>query len=193
MSIFCSKSSFDFRSILKPYKSPQYGRRKIRIPDYIEAYYIHVSILKITQEYLRAHGRKGEEGYLFWSGSIVNENKAYITTCVYPRIKTRYGGVKVPLWKMSKINEELMKMDQIILAQVHTHPGKFGHSDIDEQKAVSFHKGFISIVVPSFEAVEIYDLRRCYIYEYVDKGKWKLLRKDEITNKFVIEDLVKEI
>ncbi|MFB6077128.1 MAG: hypothetical protein ABEK12_03290, partial [Candidatus Nanohaloarchaea archaeon] len=80
-----------------------------------------------------------------------------------------------------------------VLAQVHSHPGVARHSPVDEEKAVSFHEGFVSIVVPDFGETPVYDLRDCGVYVYSATDGWRLLDDDEIKDRFVIEETVLEV
>lgn len=176
----------------RPYVSPDNGRRQRGIPDRIEKYYVPTAVLRETQQYIEAHGEDGKEGYVFWAGAVA-DNEAYITTCVYPTANARQGGVKVPLEKMTEINLELRDRDQLILAQVHSHPGVARHSPVDEEKAVSFHEGFVSIVIPDFGETPVYDLRDCGVYIYTADDGWHLLNDTEIEERFAIGDTVLEV
>jgi proteasome lid subunit RPN8/RPN11 len=176
----------------RAYASPSKGRRKRGIPDSIETYYVPTAVLRQTQQYIEKHGERGHEAYVFWAGGVAGD-EAYVMSCVYPTANARHGGVKVPLDKMTEINRELYDRDQLILAQVHSHPGIARHSDVDEEKAVSFHEGFVSIVVPDFGETPVYDLRDCGVYTYTQDEKWRLLDEDEIVDRFVIEDTSIEV
>ncbi|MBP2252571.1 proteasome lid subunit RPN8/RPN11 [Halarchaeum solikamskense] len=149
-------------------------------------------MLQETQRYVEEHGNRDHECYVFWAGAIAGD-EAYVSTCVYPRVESRHGGVKVPLEKMTEINQELRARDQILLAQVHSHPGRARHSPVDEEKAVSFHEGFVSIVIPDFGATPVYDLRDCGVYTYTRDSGWQLLDDDGVVDRFVIEDTVVEV
>ena len=176
----------------RAYKSPAQGRRKRRVPDNIEKYYVPTAVLRETQQYIEEHGNREHECYVFWAGAIAGD-EAYVSTCVYPQVESRHGGVKVPLEKMTEINLELRDRDQILLAQVHSHPGRARHSPVDEEKAVSFHEGFVSIVIPDFGATPVYDLRDCGVYTYTQSSGWQLLDDDEVVDRFAIEDTVVEV
>lgn len=176
----------------RPYVSPGHGRRERGIPDQIEKFYVPTAVLRETQEFIERHGAEGTEAYVFWAGAVA-DGEAYVTTCVYPTANARHGGVKVPLQKMTEINLELRDRDQLVLAQVHSHPGVARHSPVDEEKAVSFHEGFVSIVVPDFGETPVYDLRDCGVYVYTAEDGWRLLGDGEIEERFAIEDTVLEV
>lgn len=178
--------------ISRPYDSPGNGRRERGIPDRIEKFYVPTAVLGETQEFIERHGAEATEAYVFWAGAVA-DGEAYVTTCVYPTANARHGGVKVPLQKMTEINLELRDRDQLVLAQVHSHPGVARHSPVDEEKAVSFHEGFVSIVVPDFGETPVHDLRDCGVYVYTADDGWRLLKDDEIEDRFAIEDTVLEV
>lgn len=178
--------------LARPYASTGNDRRERGIPDRIEKFYVPTAVLRETQAYIEEHGAEGTEAYLFWAGAVA-DGEAYISTCVYPTANARHGGVKVPLRKMTEINLELRDRDQVVLAQVHSHPGVARHSSVDEEKAVSFHEGFVSIVVPDFGETPVYDLRDCGVYVYTAGDGWRLLDEAEVEEQFVIEETVLEV
>lgn len=180
------------RRPLRPYISPGNGRRTRGISGSIEKFYVPTAVLRETQKFIEKHGAEGTEAYVFWAGAVADD-EAYITTCVYPTANARHGGVKVPLRKMTEINMELRDRDQLVLAQVHSHPGIARHSPVDEEKAVSFHEGFVSIVVPDFGETPVYDLRDCGVYAYTANDGWRLLNDGEIKDRFAIEETVLEV
>jgi hypothetical protein len=178
--------------LARPYVSPGNGRRTRGISGPIEKFYVTIAVLRETQRFIEEHGAEGTEAYLFWAGAVA-DGEAYITTCVYPTANARHGGVKVPLRKMTEINLELRDRDQLALAQVHSHPGVARHTPVDEEKAVSFHDDFVSIVVPDFGETPVYDLRDCGVYVYTAEDGWRLLDEDEVEDRFVIEETVLEV
>ena len=76
-----------------------------------------------------------------------------------------------------------------MLAQVHTHPGDFGHSPGDERNAVCFKIGFISIVVPNFAAPDT-DFDDFYVYSYCEHWKWHLFSSAEVKKQFIVADSI---
>jgi len=94
---------------------------------------------------------------------------------------------------MAEIAEQVRKYDLFLVAQIHSHPGNFGHSKLDEQRAVSARPGFVSIVVPNFGKEPLRDLRHCFIYEYVGQNEWRQLEMREIGLRFIIEPTVLEV
>ena len=178
--------------LVRPYVSPGNDRRTRGISGFIEKFYVPTAVLRETQRFIEEHGAERTEAYVFWAGAVA-DGEAYITTCVYPTANARHGGVKVSLRKMTEINLELRDRDQLVLAQVHSHPGVARHSPVDEEKAVSFHEGFVSIVVPDFGETPVYDLRDCGVYVYTASDGWRLLGEDEVEDRFVIEETVLEV
>jgi hypothetical protein len=63
----------------------------------------------------------------------------------------------------------LRTRDEKLLAQVHSHPGTAFHSFGDDERATSFHPGFMSIVVPRF-ARGVMSIGQCAVFEFDGAG-----------------------
>lgn len=164
-------------------------RKSIHVAPKI--FYIPRYLFDETIKFLRSKGRIGHEGYIFWAGST-EADRAYVTTCLIPQVPTYRGRVHVDSAKMLAIQDELINRDLVLLCQIHTHPGDFGHSQGDEENAASFHEGFVSIVVPNFAKLRI-RLADCYVYQYDLESGWSSLSKEEIEGRFVIEGEIVEV
>jgi len=145
-------------------------------------------VFEATHSHLKELGCKGEEGLVFWVGAFGQNGECFVTGCLIPKVSSSQGGVRIPTEKMATIADEVRKRDLLIVAQVHSHPGRFGHSTVDEVKAVSCRRGFVSIVVPDFGQQRNLDLTQCLVYEYLTSGEWRMLMLDEIMDRFVVEE-----
>jgi hypothetical protein len=169
--------------------SLDYKPRRARFVEFIKRYYVSRDLFEKTIEVLRIRGSKRQEGLVLWAGGAsVNAEEAYVVSCIVPRRGHWGGGVRLDSKFLLKLSEELEKRDLLLLAQVHSHPGNFGHSPGDEIRAASYRMGFISIVVPCFALKETHDLSGCYIYEYEGNWNWRLLQGNEASSRFVVED-----
>lgn len=168
------------------------SRRERRVPTGVQRYHIPEAVIEETQRFLRSHGANGHEAYMLWAGGF-SEHEAYVTTCVEPEVPTRPGGVKIPTRKMTQINRALLERDQLLVAQVHSHPGQAFHSNVDERKAVTFHEGFVSIVVPDYASTSVADLQACGVYRYHIGQGWRQLTAEETDDMFVIEPTSLEV
>lgn len=165
--------------------------RRERLAASIARYYIPRYLFEKSIWLLRKRGRLKQEGLVLWAGAVgTDTEEAYVVSLIVPRRGYWGGGVRLNTTTLLKLSNELEKRDLSLLAQVHTHPGNFGHSWGDEKKATSFRLGYVSIVVPDFALNEIYDLSTCYVYEYEGNFKWRLLNSQEIGRRFLIEDFL---
>lgn len=163
--------------------------RRSRLVKCIKRYYIPRDLFEKSIKVLRKRGRRKQEGLVLWAGAASpNAEEAYVVSYIVPKRGHWGGGVRLNSRVLLKLSEELEKRDLLLLAQVHSHPGDFGHSLGDEERAVSYRLGYVSIVVPNFALIDIHDLSMCYVYEYAGNWKWKLLKSNEVTSRFVIED-----
>jgi len=163
--------------------------RRSRLVQSIKRYYLPRDLFEKTIKALRKRGQQKQEGLVLWAGAASSDaEEAYVLSCIIPKRGHWGGGVRLNSRCLLKLSDELQKRDLLLLAQVHTHPGNFGHSLGDEYKATSYRIGFVSIVVPGFALKETGDLSKCYVYEYEGNWKWRLLEHSEVSQRFVIED-----
>jgi hypothetical protein len=76
----------------------------------------------------------------------------------------------------------------VLLAQVHTHPGRAFHSWTDDEWAIADSAGFFSVVVPCFAR---FGLKRMFaggavVHERMANGEWRELRLKEVRRRFHI-------
>ena len=161
--------------------------RRSRICPSIGRYYIRREVLEQTSRHLKKYGKEQSESLVFWAGWVDEECNAHVTDCKIAKDINWKLGVRVELDGMLQLMDELIKEDLILLAQVHSHPGDFGHSYGDDLTASSYRKGYISIVVPNWGLIVLEDLSRCYVHEYEKNWEWKLLDKKEVRERFRVE------
>lgn len=189
------KASYeDDYPVSTPYTGSKGGRRKFIPHKPPQKYYVPFSVLKATNDAFKIFGNRRAEGYVWWSGYIVNSDMAQICTAVYPNVRTRYGCVHLDRKALSAMHKKLIELDQIILVELHTHPpGAGGQNAVDAANTVLYYMGFKTIVVPDFGLPLFYDLRRCYVYSYIDNGRWHEMNEDEISDYFVIDETCSEV
>lgn len=184
----------EFYPKTKPYKISSIVRRKHLITTPIRRYYVPLNILEISNKYICEHRRRKEECFIFWGGYLVDNCDAQIITVYYPKAIVSYGRIHLNTRDITLLNLALRKNDQLLLVELHSHPpGADGQNKFDAKNALCYHPGFITIVVPDFGYPYFYDLRKCYVYEYVKAGKWYELKSKEIEDKFIVEDTVIEV
>jgi len=160
--------------------------RRSRVCPSISKYHIQKNVLSQTSEHLKKFGKKKSEALVFWAGWLDEKCEAHVTSCKIPENINWGGGVKVELDGMLQLMNELVKEDLILLAQIHSHPGDFGHSYGDDLSAASYRKGYVSIVVPNYGLIKLQDLSSCYVHEYDQNWKWSLLNEKEVRDRFKI-------
>lgn len=162
-------------------------------PNRIGVFLIPKRILDETLAYLRNHGRSNYEGFMCWSGIIVDDYDALVKSCIYPRLSelSDYGFLRaeIKLKSVFDIGQQVYDKQEFLLAQLHTHAFEAFHSYVDDSFPISHKPGFISIVVPFFARRKFYNsktLINCSVNEYVGGGNWHLLKTDEVRKRFKI-------
>jgi hypothetical protein len=163
------------------------SRNIVPLPERIERYFVRTDVLEETSNYFQQKGKVRHEAYVLWAGTVPNQKDAYVTCCVIPKVPTSSGRVSIGLRKLLAIHDELTKRRIVLLCQLHTHPGNFGHSLGDERQAANYRLGFISIVVPHYGRQRLNNLKGCYVYEYVGNWSWRPLKNEEVDERFIFE------
>lgn len=156
----------------------------MRLPD-LKHLRIPRAIIAETELHLQRHALVNEEGLVVWSG-VLEKDARIVRTCLHPRQRCTVVGVDVPIEEAQRINEVLNEMDETLLAQIHSHPGDAFHSYTDNNFAITFTLGFVSIVVPFFGRQGLSDLCRCSIWVHEGYGKWRMLSEDETKTAMII-------
>lgn len=177
----------------RPYASPSGGRRCRTVPDRIARYYVPLAVIEATNTIMRRCGTERRECYVWWGGYFACD-EAQVVTALWPDIATEFGHVYLDTRQISTMHQRLRDLDQVILAELHTHPpGAGGQNEVDAAYPATTYRGFISIVVPDFAAPRLHDLRRTYIYEYQGDGAWRDVPPAEIADRFVVEESFTEV
>lgn len=157
----------------------------MRFATITSTFYIPSEIISETETYLKRKGKLGKEGLVLWAGKKINESQFIVTIRLVGG--SAWGeGVALKQKDMIKLVTELSKNRLALLVQVHSHPNKIEHSLGDDRNPVSFHIGYISIVVWNYGLSGMKLLENCYIYEYQGKLYWKKLSAEEIKERFII-------
>jgi hypothetical protein len=132
-----------------------------------------------TQHSLRSAGSTGNEGMVLWSG-IQDGMTFEITNVIVPPqrgIRSAEGVcVVIDGDALHQLNVETYKRGERLFAQVHTHPGRAYHSEMDDRYAVVTAPGGLSLVVPDF-AVREFEVSECAIYRLSSAGRWEKVGK----------------
>lgn len=132
--------------------------------------------------YFRFAGANGYECVGLFAGkqrSTVFE----ITESIVPKQKSFKGEVglmySVDGEELHKINVELFNKNLILFAQIHTHPRKAYHSEMDDAYPIVATVGSLSIVVPNF-AKENFSLEKWAVYRLSIEKTWDNLSTNEV-------------
>ena len=173
----------------RPYHAPPGGRRRRPIPAPIARIHIPLAVVEATSRVMRRYGDESRECYVWWGGYFTADGDAQVVTALCPDVATHFGRVHLRRRDLSALHERLRALDQVLIAELHTHPpGAGGQNDVDAANPAATYPGFVSIVVPDFASPRFYDLRQSYVYEYLRDNEWRELEPREIEHRFVIEE-----
>lgn len=173
----------------RPFWAPPDGRRRRPIPYPIARVHIPLVVLEATSRVMMRYGEEGRECYIWWGGYFSANGDAQVVTALCPEVPTHFGRVYLERRDLSALHERLRTLDQVLVAELHTHPpGAGGQNDVDAANPAATYPGFVSIVVPDFAAPQFYDLRKSYVYEYIRANEWRELKSAEIERRFIIEE-----
>jgi proteasome lid subunit RPN8/RPN11 len=140
--------------------------------------------------HLRAVGRDGHEGLGLWAGTQESDQFT-VRQAIIPvqkHIRTRDGVcVAIGPDELHRLNVRLYKEKLVLIAQIHSHPGRAYHSSTDDEFAVATAVGCLSLVVPDY-AVAPFDLRKVASYRLDARGRWCEIRPSETTRLIRIVD-----
>lgn len=164
-------------------------RRRISYPNERGAIVVPLQVWRRTVEELRAYAPSRSEGLVFWGG-VVSGSTMQVTGLYCVRHAPQGGRVRLTADESRWLVRRLSIRDEKLVAQVHSHPKSAFHSPGDDQRAASFHPGFLSIVAPGF-AVAVHDVTDCVVFEF-DGHAFRELASEEVIARFVLASLFEE-
>lgn len=119
----------------------------------IETFRIGVDTLTTTIKWLRDVGDQGNEGFVLWSGR--HDDQVFtIRRALWPRQQPQQTDAGLLVYvsgdALTEINTFCYEHDEIVGAQVHTHPTHAFHSDTDDHFPLVTLLGSLSVVIPDF-------------------------------------------
>jgi hypothetical protein len=147
----------------------------------IHTFLVDSDVLAFTVERLAEVGREKLEAFVLWGGQRRGNGVLEFTSAIYPRQKaydTKDGLlVVVDGDALFEVNKTLHERDEILAAQVHSHPSEAFHSPTDDAKPLVTLLGGLSVVVPDF-AEHAHKSRDGWAwYRLSPKAKWEALSK----------------
>ncbi len=155
----------------------RFALKKITIPS---------TIFRETEVHLRGHGRMGHEGMVLWTGNK-NGQEAIVKSCIHPRQDCTAVSYDIPLEESQAINRLLEENGEVIIAQVHSHPGAAFHSSRDDAMPFTYSIGFLSLVVPNFCGGPLKAVTNFRTWEHLGAGRWRELLKVDVEQLFTIQ------
>lgn len=133
-----------------------------------------------TLEILRSGGARGEERVALWLSGASPKAPATVLEAYEPDQVAEVDYFRLPPNSMRALMAHLAATRRRIVAQIHTHPGRAYHSDVDAEWAIVRHVGALSLVLPTFASTTTSAnfLKQVKIYEYSAEGEWVLKPRD---------------
>ena len=134
--------------------------------------------LAATLAILRRGGERGEERVALWLSSAAPRAPAPVVEVYEPDQTARADRFHLPPASMRALLDHLRASRLRIVAQIHTHPSRAYHSDIDAEWAIIRHTGALSLVLPRFAATTTPNnfLSQVATYERSAVGEWERRR-----------------
>ena len=127
------------------------------------------SLLSESLNRLRKCGNGESECILYWLAQRSSANTVH--RIVHPMHNASPFGYRVESDFVGKLFLELRTTNELVRAQVHSHPHEAFHSPIDDEFSLTPSTGFLSLVVPNF-AREPFSISTCYLAEVQGDGTW---------------------
>ena len=121
------------------------------------------------------------EAVLLWVG-VRNHAHARVWRIVVPEFTSTWRHFEVSLDVRIALASALAAEGEMVLAQLHTHPGPAFHSGADDRLALPRHTGAISIVVPDFAADWNGDLEDVSVNVHRGAGAWRELAGGKVSS-----------
>jgi hypothetical protein len=131
-------------------------------------------LLQKTITVLRRGGDRGEERVALWLSTSAPRTPAVVVEVYEPDQIAEVDYFRLPPDSMRSLMAHLRSTRRRIVAQIHTHPGRAFHSDVDAEWAIVRHVGALSLVLPRFAATTTPAnfLKEVMTYEYSASGHW---------------------
>lgn len=120
---------------------------------WITEFHVAAELVRETESSLKKAGREGYELFVLWSGltdgSVFRVQDAHIPHQTSYRLESGLC-VRVEGEALHKLNNWLFESGQLLAVQIHAHPTDAYHSDTDDAFPVVTMLGGLSLVVPDF-------------------------------------------
>jgi proteasome lid subunit RPN8/RPN11 len=133
------------------------------------------ALLRETIDILRRGGLRQEERVALWLSTAAQRSPAPIVEVYEPAQIAAIDYFRLPPDSMRALMYHLRSTRRRIVAQIHTHPGRAFHSEVDAEWAIVRHVGALSLVLPRFAATTTAEtfLDEVMTYAYTPEGEWR--------------------
>jgi hypothetical protein len=135
---------------------------------------ISLTLIEATLAKLQAGGLRNEERAVLWLGRNVTGD---VLEVYEPEQITAIDYFRLPPSSMRALHGYLRGRRLCIAAQIHTHPGRAYHSQVDNEWAFIRHEGALSLVLPRFGLTTAADtfLQQVMTYRLSPTNSWDLI------------------
>jgi hypothetical protein len=141
-------------------------------------------VLRETQDFLQLAGKRDREGVVVWIGKQ-SAGAFEITRALVPQQTASRYHFEVPLAERIRIVLSLAA-EELVVAQVHSHPEEAFHSPTDDRKAIVDRQWALSLVVPEFCHAGLPNLNASATFALRGPLDWVQLSQDQIRQVFII-------
>jgi hypothetical protein len=133
------------------------------------------ALLRKTIGMLRRGGLRQEERVALWLSTAALRSPTSIVEVYEPDQIAAIDYFRLPPESMRALMGHLKATRRRIVAQIHTHPGRAFHSDVDAEWAIVRHVGALSLVLPRFAATTTVEtfLDEVMTYAFTPEGEWR--------------------
>jgi hypothetical protein len=156
---------------------------------HIDAVHVPVACLDFVFKYVRTMGGKGMEGIALWAGRMHERIFEVQTTIIPTQTASQLESgllYSVGGSELHRINQWLYENNQTLIAQLHSHPGKAYHSEMDDRYPVIATLGGLSVVIPDF-GFSAFSLEDWAIYRLSPQKIWTELTQPAIRSLIQIQ------
>jgi proteasome lid subunit RPN8/RPN11 len=136
-----------------------------------------------TLAHLGAAGRLGVECIVLWLGRRT-EGGWCVEEAYRPDHFAKLDQFVIPATAMQTLHDRLRQHRLMVVAQVHSHPGRAFHSEADDEGAIVRHAGALSLVLPMFGLKTTREtfLTHAALYRLSDDNRWEdvTVQKDQL-------------
>lgn len=126
-------------------------------------------LLNQTFETLQECGRGRSECVVYWTGPL--DDPARVVEVVHPVHRAGPVGYEVESGWVTDFFLRLRRERKAARVQVHTHPGRAGHSETDDTYALVPATGFLSLVIPRYARGPV-SVQGAALVEMQSDGTW---------------------